>query len=506
MSYRVLILLAFCATVVAGIVGPGASVEAKTGSLDTEFDAAARKYEVPKELLLAMGYVNTRWEMPPPEASDYEEVEPGEGAPEARGSYGIMQLVQNPSEDTLGEAATLTGISEERLKKDRARNIRGGAAVLAQIQGETKPEDLNEWYEAVAEYGGGPLYAEQVYEVLKDGAFAETSAGEKLTLEAQEGVEPQQMLTTQAAQAADYSGATWYGASSYNYTAANRPSSNRIDKIIVHVTQGSWSSAINAFQNSTHQASAHYTVRSSDGFVGQSVREKDIAWHAGNWPYNQTSIGIEHEGYVSDPKWFTDAMYRSSAKLSAYLAKKYGIPIDRNHIIGHVEVPYPNTHYDPGSYWDWNKYMSLVRQYAGGTPTNAYSQIIDNANPNRFYAASNWGASSYSSQRYGSNYKFASPGTTYNGAKYRVKTPTRGNYAVYAWWASASGYNDRTVFWIWTTSGWASKTVSQRTDGSRWMYLGTYKMGAWDDWNVEVSNQSSGAGYVIADAVKVVRQ
>ena len=134
-------------------------------------------------------------------------------------------------------------------------------------------------------------------------------------------------------------GATWYGASSYNYTAANRPSSNRIDKIIIHVTQGSWSSAINAFQNSTHQASAHYTVRSSDGFVGQSVREKDIVWHAGNWPYNQTSIGIEHEGYVSDPKWFTDAMYRSSAKLSAYLAKKYGIPIDRNHIIEHVEVP-----------------------------------------------------------------------------------------------------------------------------------------------------------------------
>jgi hypothetical protein len=84
-----------------GTVDPGASVEARTGSLDAEFEAAAKKYEVPKELLLAMGYVNTRWEMPAPEVSDYEEAEPGEGAPEARGSYGIMQLVQNPSEDTL---------------------------------------------------------------------------------------------------------------------------------------------------------------------------------------------------------------------------------------------------------------------------------------------------------------------------------------------------------------------------------------------------------------------
>ena len=476
------------------------------GLLDAEFEAAARKYEVPKELLLAMGYVNTRWEMPPPEASDYEEAEPGEGAPEARGSYGIMQLVQNPSRDTLAEAAALTGISEERLKTNRTRNIRGGAALLAEMQGETKPEDLNEWYEAVAEYGAGVAYADQVYKVLQEGASEKVSTGEEITLAPQEGVEPPGRFTTQAT--GEYSGSTWYGASPYNYTAADRPSTDRIDKIIVHVTQGSWSGAISWFQDSRAQASAHYTVRSSDGSIGQSVREKDIAWHAGNWPYNQTSIGIEHEGYVSDPKWFTDAMYRSSAKLSAYLAKKYGIPIDRSHIIGHVEVPYPNTHYDPGSYWDWDKYVSYVRYYAGETssPGTVYKQVVDNATSNRFKAASNWSTGSWNSQRYGASYRYASPGTTYSSAKYRIKTPTRGNYAVYGWWPAGSNYNDRTVFWIWTTSGWVGKTVSQRSDGGKWMYLGTYRMGAWDDWNVEVSNQSSGTGYVIADAIKVVRQ
>ena len=35
-------------------------------------------------------------------------------------------------------------------------------------------------------------------------------------------------------------------------------------------------------------------------------------------------------------------MYRSSAQLSAYLAIKYLIPIDRKHFIGHNEVPDPN--------------------------------------------------------------------------------------------------------------------------------------------------------------------
>jgi hypothetical protein len=35
-------------------------------------DLASREYGFPRELLLAMGYVNTRWKMPPPSASYYE--------------------------------------------------------------------------------------------------------------------------------------------------------------------------------------------------------------------------------------------------------------------------------------------------------------------------------------------------------------------------------------------------------------------------------------------------
>jgi N-acetyl-anhydromuramyl-L-alanine amidase AmpD len=174
----------------------------------------------------------------------------------------------------------------------------------------------------------------------------------------------------------DYASANFYPAAFANYTAANRPYSNLINKIVIHVAQGSWSSAINWFQRPQAQASAHYTVRSSDGFVGQSVLEKDIAWHSGNWSYNQASIGIEHEGYFDDPAWFTDTMFRSSAQLTAYLVNRYQIPIDRAHIIGHYEVPDP---YNPGSYggashhihcpgdyWWWDLYMGYVNQYALG--------------------------------------------------------------------------------------------------------------------------------------------
>lgn len=36
---------------------------------------------------------------------------------------------------------------------------------------------------------------------------------------------------------------------------------------------------------------------------------------------------------------FTDAMYAASARLTAAVCGRYGIPVDRAHIIGHVEVP-----------------------------------------------------------------------------------------------------------------------------------------------------------------------
>ncbi len=90
--------------------------------------------------------------------------------------------------------------------------------------------------------------------------------------------------------------------------------------------------------------SAHYVVRSADGHIAQCVRERDIAWHAGNWDYNTRSIGIEHEGWVDKPAYFTDAMYEESAKLTAAICTKYGIPKDRAHIIAHYEVPGTRPH------------------------------------------------------------------------------------------------------------------------------------------------------------------
>ncbi|GAB2584884.1 N-acetylmuramoyl-L-alanine amidase [Streptomyces capparidis] len=159
--------------------------------------------------------------------------------------------------------------------------------------------------------------------------------------------------------AAAYPPTHWTPASTSNYTVASRPTSHPIQYVVVHVTQETYADTIAIFQNPARKVSSHYVVRSSDGHIGQCVREKDIAWHAGNWTYNTRSIGIEHEGWVDRPEYFTDAMYRASAQLTAAVCDRYGIPKDRLHIIGHNEVP-GATHTDPGPLWDWTRYLRMV--------------------------------------------------------------------------------------------------------------------------------------------------
>ncbi|MFJ9665900.1 N-acetylmuramoyl-L-alanine amidase [Streptomyces sp. NPDC101219] len=160
--------------------------------------------------------------------------------------------------------------------------------------------------------------------------------------------------------AVDFAGARWIAASEANWRRADRPDDYGIDMVVVHVTQGSFDSAVKAFQDPGHRAATHYIV-GQDGRVAQMIRELDVAYHAGNRDYNERSVGIEHEAFVDRPQDLTDEMYAASARLTARICARYEIPVDRKHIIGHVEVPGAD-HTDPGPHWDWDRYMKLVRR------------------------------------------------------------------------------------------------------------------------------------------------
>ncbi|WP_229887520.1 N-acetylmuramoyl-L-alanine amidase [Streptomyces olivaceoviridis] len=126
--------------------------------------------------------------------------------------------------------------------------------------------------------------------------------------------------------------------------------------------------------NPVHPASTHY-VMSSAGAVTQMVPTKDIAFQAGNYSTNLHSTGIEHEGYaVQGAAWYTEAQYEATAALVQYLAARFGIPQDRQHVIGHDNVAGPNSalvsgmHWAPGPSWDWDHFMTLLGAPANGLP------------------------------------------------------------------------------------------------------------------------------------------
>ncbi len=165
-----------------------------------------------------------------------------------------------------------------------------------------------------------------------------------------------------------------------NFTKSHRPA-RAISKIVVHVTEGAFWGSVRWLKNPRAHASSHYVV-ARNGRIVQLVHLSDIAWHAGNWRVNSQSVGIEHEGLTYGPDGFTDAQYRASARLTAWIANRSLMPIDRAHIIGHAQVPAPGGgrggaghHTDPGPNWQWSRYLGLVRQYAGSERLSVVPQF-----------------------------------------------------------------------------------------------------------------------------------
>jgi len=192
---------------------------------------------------------------------------------------------------------------------------------------------------------------------------------------------------------ADYGPAIWNPAANCNYTAGRTAP---VTHVTIHTTQGSYASTISWFQNCSAQVSAHYVVRSSDGQITQMVKESDKAWHVGN--SNGYTVGIEHEGYISDPStWYTSAMYNASAALtrdilaSRGLAQKVfdgsggwnAVPADSVYDVkGHVNYA-SQSHTDPGSGWDWARYKSLVANGStggGGATTTLSWPVVQYGN------------------------------------------------------------------------------------------------------------------------------
>ena len=109
-----------------------------------------------------------------------------------------------------------------------------------------------------------------------------------------------------------------------NYTKGRQGAT--INKIIVHHAATTDFDGIGrTFSNPAYGTSAHYGVGQNQN-VDQYVQETDIAWHAGNWPANTTSVGIENVNLTGGPQWaVADSTFDTLVELVRDIASRNGL-------------------------------------------------------------------------------------------------------------------------------------------------------------------------------------
>ncbi|MEW6433104.1 MAG: N-acetylmuramoyl-L-alanine amidase [Myxococcota bacterium] len=499
---------------------------------DATFEAAGREFNVPPALLKALSYSLTRYEMVESEG-DFEGAAP---------TFGLMAL----SGEVLAQGAQLAGVTEEQAKHDPAANVRAAAAWLdAQAKAQALDrERLTAWTPIIGAYthieepeAQVGFVKGEVYSALRLGVGAPTAAleesGQQQALEAEIGEYAEK--TQALSRAPDYGGAVWRP--SPNYSA--RASGLKPQLVVIHTCEGAYSGCWGWLTNPRAQASAHYVVNSTGTEISQLVRESDKAWHvAANYScslnssvkcnlnginVNNFSVGIEHAGYASQASW-NSGLIDASAKLTCDITRGWGIPRDRQHIVGHGQLqPYNRT--DPGRNWPWSSYIQKVNAACNSspaptptptpTPTPAPSPtpatiIVDSNNANNNQArgyiqvSANWTSSTNVAGYYGTGYWWARTAEISDGAAFFFKLDQAGARTIDAWWTAASDRSTSATFVAFNAQGQrvGEGTVNQQANGGRWNQVGRFNFTA--GWNKIVLSRWQAPGkVVVADAIRV---
>ena len=130
-----------------------------------------------------------------------------------------------------------------------------------------------------------------------------------------------------------------------------------------------------------------------------------------------------------------------------------------------------------------------------------YSQVVDSAHARRFEALG-WERGGSDVWAHGGEY--ISAGASESDARFKLKVPTNGDYAIYAWWPVRKDNSSAARFGVDTVRGTQWAEVDQTQEGGMWVKLGTFDIEAGDRYVVRVS-PGGGSGEVIADAVAIVR-
>lgn len=376
---------------------------------------------VPKGILEAIAFTQTRFQHITPSAE-----ESCIGYPR---TYGIMGLVQNGKNyfrNNLAKVSQLSGFSENAIQNSAENSILAFAAAFAELQRSKNiySQNLPDYLPILIELSELPLsndlqndfamnaHLYQLFWFLNQSQFQESYEFPSYQLDLQEifganakvlgaknisisskeikgdGTAYKVSQNNQLFASPDYPSAI-YDPTTCNYSSRNGVV---ISAVTIHFVQGTYAGCISWFKNCNASASAHYVVRSSDGQVTQMVLESLKAWHVGS--ENPYTVGIEHEGYINNISWFTNAMYNSSGALTRDICNSNAINKLRTYygpscsgsssqclqgacvkVKGHQM--YPNqTHNDPGPNWNWEKFYKIINNTYSITAT--YTTVSGN--------------------------------------------------------------------------------------------------------------------------------
>ena len=369
-------------------------IQSYKSAFDDAYEACP---DVPRGLLEAVSFTNTHCH----HLTDANYFHDGPDAmPRA---YGLMGLVKDGKDyfrENLNLVSELSGISEAEILESPEKNVLAYAKAFKQLAKEIKAAEIKGYLSVIQRLSELPIGEEKdvfpmhlmLYSVcvfLNDADRAAEYGFPKYEIDLKasfpEYYERLSAPSLKMTKAGDYPGAIWDPAPPCNWEERTK----EVSAVVIHDTEGSYAGSISWFKNCDAQVSAHYVIRSVDGQITQMVREADKAWHART--ANGYTIGIEHEGYVNNPSYYTEAMYRSSANLVRNICSRYAAidghrtfyrdTLDNGQCLsndvhdlggedactkirGHQHYP-DQSHTDPGPYWDWNYYYKLINE---GTP------------------------------------------------------------------------------------------------------------------------------------------
>jgi PKD repeat protein/N-acetyl-anhydromuramyl-L-alanine amidase AmpD len=313
------------------------------GTMIKYFNQSAKEFNVPVEILMAVGQVQSNWAQV--STSEY-------------GSWGVMGLIENNNTQQITLAAQLTNTTTDDIKNNAKANIRAAAALLALYQKNKIPSsNVTDWYESVKELTGLRDEAMKIsltnrfYKVINDGSKTISLWKEIITINSKVIAMPKEASElpsktnktsnnskTGAVAAVDYVGAL-SRITSCNY-GVGRNGYGKDYYFVHYMATGTYEGAISYFNDCsrTTPSSAHYCIRNSDGQISQVVREADRAYSqgvTGEPQWNGAGISTEHEVLATNlAMWDSQPMLDAAGNLARDVCNRYGISKTRRVVKG----------------------------------------------------------------------------------------------------------------------------------------------------------------------------